>query len=190
MRHALLLIAGFALVGCNTSNDLNTEPAMSQVGAALPLNALTPAPTMFRDPNSTYVHGGEGLFRDSRARQVGDVLTVLIQMNDKAALDNSSERSRVSSAGFGAGCQHSHNLEAWLASIDRMEGLDEDARAIEQRSRRCLLEDRNARWIGQLETLFQDGPCLVAVGAVHLVGPEGLLAALRRDGYKVEAMPL
>lgn len=82
------------------------------------------------------------------------------------------------------------NLEAWLASIDRMEGLDEDARAIEQRSRRCLLEDRNARWIGQLETLFQEGPCLVAVGAVHLVGVDGLIAALRRDGYKVEALPL
>lgn len=82
------------------------------------------------------------------------------------------------------------NLDAWLADIDRMEGLGDEARAIEQRSRRCLLEDRNARWIGQLETLFQDGPCLVAVGAVHLVGAEGLLAALRRDGYRVEAMPL
>lgn len=82
------------------------------------------------------------------------------------------------------------NLDAWLADIDRMEGLGDEARAIEQRSRRCLLEDRNARWIGQLETLFQDGPCLVAVGAVHLVGAEGLLAALRRDGYQVEAMPL
>ena len=82
------------------------------------------------------------------------------------------------------------NLEAWLADIDRMEGLSDEARAIEQRARRCLLEDRNARWIGQLETLFQDGPCLVAVGAVHLVGPEGLLAALRRDGYRVEALPL
>lgn len=103
MKRALLLIAGLTLAGCNTSNDLNTEPTMSRVGAALPLNALTPEQTMFRDPNSTYVRGGEGLFRDSRAHQVGDVLTVLIQMNDKAALDNSSERSRVSSAGFGAG---------------------------------------------------------------------------------------
>jgi len=82
------------------------------------------------------------------------------------------------------------NLEAWLADIDRMEGLGDEAKAIEQRSRRCLLEERNARWIGQLETLFQDGPCLVAVGAVHLVGAEGLIAALRRDGYTVEAMPL
>lgn len=82
------------------------------------------------------------------------------------------------------------NLDAWLASIDEMEGLGDQAKAIEQRSRRCLLEDRNARWIGQLETLFQDGPCLVAVGAVHLVGQDGLLAALRRDGYLIEALPL
>lgn len=84
----------------------------------------------------------------------------------------------------------SRNLDAWLASIDRMEGLGEQARAIEQRSRQCLLEQRNARWIGLLETLFQDGPCLVAVGAVHLPGADGLLAALRRDGYTIEAMPL
>jgi uncharacterized protein YbaP (TraB family) len=81
-------------------------------------------------------------------------------------------------------------LERWLADIDRMDGLSEDAKAIEQRARRCLLEDRNARWIGQLETLFQDGPSFVAVGAVHLVGPDGLIAALRRNGYQVEAMPL
>lgn len=84
----------------------------------------------------------------------------------------------------------SRNLDAWLASIDEMEGLGEQARVIEQRSRHCLLEARNARWIGQLETLFQDGPCLVAVGAIHLVGPDGLLAALRRDGYTIEAVPL
>ncbi len=83
----------------------------------------------------------------------------------------------------------SRNLDAWLASIDRMEGLGAEAKAIEQRSRHCLLEERNARWIGPLETLFQDGPCLVAVGAVHLVGADGLLAALRRDGYTVEALP-
>ena len=81
-------------------------------------------------------------------------------------------------------------LEPWLADIDRMEGLGEQARSVEQRTRRCLLEDRNARWLGQLQSLFQDGPSFVAVGAVHLVGPDGLLAALRRNGYRVEAMPL
>lgn len=84
----------------------------------------------------------------------------------------------------------SRNLEAWLASIDRMDGLDAPAREVEQRARMCLLEERNARWIGPLETLFQDGGGFVAVGAVHLVGPEGLVARLRRDGYTVEAVPL
>lgn len=84
----------------------------------------------------------------------------------------------------------SRNLEAWLADIDRLEGLSAPAQAVEHRARRCLLEDRNARWIGQLQSLIQDGPCLVAVGAVHLVGADGLLAALRRDGYGVEAQPL
>ena len=80
-------------------------------------------------------------------------------------------------------------LEAWLASIDRMDGLDGPAKAIEQRARLCLLEDRNARWIGPLETAFQDGPSFVAVGAIHLVGPQGLIARLRSDGYRIEAVP-
>ena len=84
----------------------------------------------------------------------------------------------------------SRNLDAWLASIDRMDGLDAPARAVEQRARLCLLEERNARWIGPLETLLQDGGGFVAVGAVHLVGPDGLIARLRRDGYTVEAVPL
>ena len=83
----------------------------------------------------------------------------------------------------------SRNLDAWLASIDRMDGLSDAAKAIEQRSRICLLEDRNARWIGPLETLFRDGGGFVAVGAVHLVGENGLIARLRNDGFTVEVVP-
>lgn len=119
MKHALLMIAGLTLAGCNTTtNDLNTEPTMSQVGAALPMTTLASEPNVFRDPNSTYVRGGESLFRDSRARNVGDVLTIVIQMNDKAALDNSSERSRTSSAGFGAGLGFSAGGAGSDASLD------------------------------------------------------------------------
>ncbi len=76
---------------------------MSPVGAALPSSALTPIPATYQEANSTYVHGGEDLFRDSRAAKVGDVLTVIIRMDDKAEIDNSSERSRESSAGIGGG---------------------------------------------------------------------------------------
>ena len=88
------------------------------------------------------------------------------------------------------GYYRSRNLDAWLADIDHMYGLSYEGKAIEQRSRHCLLEARNARWVGQLETVLQDGPSFVAVGAIHLVGADGLLAALRRDGYRIEEVPL
>ena len=81
------------------------------------------------------------------------------------------------------------DLEAWMADVDRMEGLSDSAKRIERRSRLCLLEDRNARWIGAIEDMYRRQRALVAVGALHLAGPDGLVARLRRDGFRVEAIP-
>ena len=82
------------------------------------------------------------------------------------------------------------DLGAWLADVDRMEGLGDAAKQIEQRSRLCLLEDRNAHWIGAIEALYREQSSLVAVGALHLMGPNGLIARLRHDGFKVEPVPM
>jgi uncharacterized protein YbaP (TraB family) len=50
-----------------------------------------------------------------------------------------------------------------------------------------LLVERNNNWMPQLEQcLTRVKPCLVVVGAAHLVGPDGLLALLQRKGYRVE----
>ena len=52
---------------------------------------------------------------------------------------------------------------------------------------KSLIVERNNNWMPQLEKcLTRTTPCLVVVGAAHLVGPDGLLALLRRKGYKVE----
>lgn len=52
---------------------------------------------------------------------------------------------------------------------------------------RRLIVERNETWLPQVEALFaRPKPTLVVVGAAHLVGPDGLLAALRAKGYRLE----
>jgi uncharacterized protein YbaP (TraB family) len=49
---------------------------------------------------------------------------------------------------------------------------------------RPLVTVRNQRWLPQIEQLLKGaGNTLVVVGALHLVGQEGMLELLRRDGY-------
>src|SRR5215469_2244672 len=48
-----------------------------------------------------------------------------------------------------------------------------------------LVTVRNQRWLPQIERLLQgDKNCMVVVGALHLVGRNGLLELLHRDGYR------
>ncbi len=49
-----------------------------------------------------------------------------------------------------------------------------------------LLHDRNARMLERAAALLDEGSVLVAVGAMHLAGDSGLVAGLRRLGYRVE----
>jgi uncharacterized protein len=49
-----------------------------------------------------------------------------------------------------------------------------------------LLKDRNQNWMLKLPDLMQQESQFIAVGALHLGGPDGLIALLRKQGYKVE----
>ena len=52
---------------------------------------------------------------------------------------------------------------------------------------RSLIVERNQNWIPQIDAcLARPSPCLVVVGAAHLVGPDGLLTLLQRKGYRIE----
>jgi uncharacterized protein YbaP (TraB family) len=44
---------------------------------------------------------------------------------------------------------------------------------------------RNAKWIPDLEQLFDTGGAFVAVGAAHLRGPRGVVELLRAKGYTI-----
>lgn len=51
-----------------------------------------------------------------------------------------------------------------------------------------LLDRRNSDWLTKLPAMLEQGPVLVAVGALHLPGGNGILAGLRKAGYKVESV--
>lgn len=55
-----------------------------------------PEPTI-RQANSLWRPGARAFFKDQRASQIGDILTVQVQINDQAQLNNSTSRARTAS---------------------------------------------------------------------------------------------
>lgn len=53
-----------------------------------------------------------------------------------------------------------------------------------------LLTKRNSKWIPVMKTNMQKTSCFFAVGAAHLGGNIGVLALLRKEGYKVKPVKL
>jgi flagellar L-ring protein FlgH len=106
-RICFALSGALALSACAVSpNDIGREPKMSPVGTGLQANVdphgaySFPAP-LRASPQSLWDDNRANFFRDPRASRVGDVLTVQIAINDKATLDNTSDRSTSSSLGNG-----------------------------------------------------------------------------------------
>lgn len=100
MRQIYIAIAvALALESCATDpRDVTREPHMSPVGSGLmfyddqlpvgSLKSATLGPGMQLDENRV------NLFRDVKAMSVGDVVTVVISMDDRAIMGNSTDRSR------------------------------------------------------------------------------------------------
>ncbi|RIV27781.1 TraB/GumN family protein [Fibrisoma montanum] len=51
-----------------------------------------------------------------------------------------------------------------------------------------LVKERNENWMKKLPALMALRPTFVAVGALHLPGPDGLIALLKKEGYTVKAL--
>jgi flagellar L-ring protein precursor FlgH len=65
--------------------------------------------------NSLWRQGSRAFFKDQRAQVVGDLVTVKVQVTDKANLDNETKRSRTNSESFGA--KNAFGLETKLNKV-------------------------------------------------------------------------
>ena len=96
-----LLLAALGLVGCGKLEQVGRAPEFSGLegsnqhyamySAELPEDAAQGAAT---DDSSLWTAGNESLFGDRRAAQRGDILTVVIEIDDSASISNSTGRSR------------------------------------------------------------------------------------------------
>lgn len=51
-----------------------------------------------------------------------------------------------------------------------------------------MLFQRNQNWINRIDKMTHEKPTFIAVGAAHLGGEKGVIALLRKDGFKVRAV--
>ena len=107
MRKVLILAAAasaLSLGACSTAVEAVKGPQLAPIGypaALVPVEqAYLPEPTP-ASANSLWRTGARSFFGDQRARRVGDILTVNIDINDRAQTQNSTQRSRSNSASGG-----------------------------------------------------------------------------------------
>ena len=100
---SMMVLAAFAS-GCSSIDRLKNigeQPALTSIEnpTAQPgykpvqMPMPKPQPASY-SPNSLWRNGSRAFFKDQRAAQVGDILTVTVNITDKAAIANETQRSR------------------------------------------------------------------------------------------------
>jgi flagellar L-ring protein FlgH len=121
----LITFALTALSGCGATErlaDVGKAPALSTIenpttrsdyrAVSMP---MPPPKDSVREKNSLWASDRQTFFEDQRASTVGDILTVTLNIQDKAELDNETERTRQSSEN--AGLPAFLGYEASLADV-------------------------------------------------------------------------
>jgi len=113
LKLASLLALCALLAGCSTFDRLKTIGEAPKLTAIqdptvqpgyrpvhMPMPQVVPASYQ---PNSLFSNDARGFFKDQRAHKVGDILTVLVTIDDSAQISNTTARKRSSTNEAGVG---------------------------------------------------------------------------------------
>jgi flagellar L-ring protein FlgH len=102
---AALLATGLAASGCSSIDRLASigeKPALTAIENPTtqpgykPVQMPMPKPEVASyNANSLWRNGSRAFFKDQRARQIGDILTITVNFTDKANIANDTQRSRT-----------------------------------------------------------------------------------------------
>jgi flagellar L-ring protein precursor FlgH len=133
--HLLKLLSTIGLValvaGCSTLDKLASvgeEPKLTAIAnptaqpgyreVNMPMPEIVPASYQ---PNSLFSNDARGFFKDQRAHRIGDILTVIVTIDDSAKISNATSRKRSSG--------NEANIGTSLGSVfgTKVPGVDVDA---------------------------------------------------------------
>jgi flagellar L-ring protein precursor FlgH len=185
LKPIVLATAAAALLSaCNAAErigDIGERPGLTPIQNPVersdytPVRMPMPAPRVpEQNANSLWQSGSRAFFRDQRAGDVGDILTVLIEIDDEAELNNTSERTRSNSEG--AGIPNFLGLEAEPLSTVLPEGFEPES-AVD------ITSDSSSRGEGEIRRNEEITLRLAAV--VTEVLPNGNLAIFGRQEVQV-----
>lgn len=103
----LIALMGAGLTACNTVDrlkEVGIPPKQSaivnptQTAGYNPVSMPMPEKQIFpQQANSLWTGAQQGFFKDQRAKTVGDIMTVVIDIDDKGKMENATDRSRATS---------------------------------------------------------------------------------------------
>ncbi len=110
-KYAIVLLAAVAITGCKTTggmptaaefNELHPHVSYAQQGVrqTIPVIDRTEGKLNARE-TSLWSSSPQSLFGDRRASQAGDILTVLVEIDDEAEINNSVTEDRQNNENFG-----------------------------------------------------------------------------------------
>ena len=96
-----MLLPALAIAGCGKLDEVGRAPGFTGLegsgqhyamySASLPQDVAPATPS---DASSLWTGGTDSLFGDRRAARRGDILTVVIEIDDSASISNNTDRSR------------------------------------------------------------------------------------------------